>query len=309
MKKGLIFLLGIGLIFGGWWSAHDCHLFTETSIKTFDDSLFDKVTKNNPALISITKEGLHRVLINLKAHCCGANILNNNPAMLTSCKEDKLLLEERTNYPQSSYLIDHLIDVMMRRLVIEGIYEDVKPDPLAKERVDHINTIAESSEWVIPPVLSKDYNEYWKREPQYFIPFYNGVSANTYRQAIENDEKTKQRYSQFSNWNLRTRYQNLCQTAIYLNTILPVTFNSAELSLAQNQCNKLISTTIQNETNTFSELIIHKSDLLLKESMKNYANEYLMKTRKDSFIEKLIKMNSNLFWVVRMIPILVKISN
>lgn len=309
MKKGFIFLLGMGLIFGGWSFAHDCHLFTETSVKIFDDSLFDKATKGNPALMSITKEGLHRALINLKTHCCAANILNNNPAMLSSCKEDKLLLEERTNYPQSSYLIDHLIDVMMRRLAVEWNYEDVNPDPIAKERIDHINTIAKSGEWTIPPALSKDYNSYRKAETNYLIPFYNGVSSNSYRQVIENEEATKARYSQFSNRNLRTRYQNLCQTAIYLSTILPVNFNSDELSLAQNECNKLISQTIQNETDFFSELIRHKSDLLLEQTMKNYANEYLMKTRGEAFIERLIRMNSNLLWVVRMIPLLVKITN
>lgn len=309
MKKGLILVIGIGLIFSGWSSAHDCHIFTETSIKIFDDSLFDKATKNNPALASISKEGLHRALINLKAHCCAANILNNNTTMLNSCKEDKLLLEERTNYPESSYLIDHLIDVMMRRLAIEGNYEDVPPDALAKKRLENNNKIAKSGKGTIPPALSREYNDYWKLQPQYLIPFYNGVSSFTYRQAIENEEKTKQRYSEMQNWNLMTRYQNLCQSAIYLISILPVNFNSDELSLAQNNCNELVSQSIQHETDIFSELIIHKSDLLLEQTMKNYANEYLMKTRKEPFIERLIRMNSNLLWIVRMIPTLVKITN
>lgn len=308
-KRGLIIGVIILLLWGGLWSAHDCHLFTETSIRNIDDSLFDKATKNDPALSSITKEGLHRALINLKTHCCNARILNDNPEMFSSCKKDELLTKERSNYPESSFLIDHLVDVMMRRLTEKESYQDVPADPIAQQRTQQLNTIATSSEGSIPPALSRTYNDFWSFQVQYLLPKYNGVSASSYRQALQTQETEKASYSNLSSWNLATRYYNLCQNAIYLTSLLPVDFKSEQLTLAQQRCNQLISTTISEETQMFLALIIHKSDLLLEQTLKSYANDYLMKTRKESLIDSLVRTNSNLFGVVRMIPLLVNITN
>lgn len=124
--------MGIGI--GNIARANDCHLFTKTSMRAIEGTLFENSTKENPALTTLTMEGLHRALINLKTHCCASNILNNNPEMLASCEKDKNLLTEKTNYPQSSFLFDHIIDVAIRRLVVDGNYGDVPLDPKAQTR-------------------------------------------------------------------------------------------------------------------------------------------------------------------------------
>jgi hypothetical protein len=61
--------------------------------------------------------------------------------MKKSCEEDHILIKNRTNFPQSAFLFDHLVDVMMRRLNIDGNYDDIPVDEKAKERRETTNQI------------------------------------------------------------------------------------------------------------------------------------------------------------------------
>ncbi len=304
-KKGII-ILGLTIfLWVTYSSAHECHIFTDTSLKTFQGTLFEATTKGNPALEAISPEGLHRALINLKAHCCASNLLNNNATMLSSCKKDAILLKERTNYPQSAFLFDQLLDVMMRRLAIDGRFSDVPDDLKAQERRKKIDDIANQGSGVLPIQIGREYEKYWKLQSEFLLPRYNGVSATEYQRVIKKLEEEKKILSKYKERNLTTRYHNLCQNAIYLMTFLPIDFETKELALAQEKCSTLTQQTIDNEAQYLHHLIVQKSDLLLAQTMKNYAEEYLNTTRTEQLQRKLSQMVSNLLWVMRMIPKLV----
>lgn len=309
MLKKSVYLLSICSFLFGFVSAHDCTLFTETSVKTIENTLFDQTAKGNPALQTITKEGLHRALINLKAHCCTSNLLNNNPTMLKSCEEDKILLQNRTNFPQSAFLFDHVVDVMMRRLAVDGNYDEVPLDEKAKVWRNEIDQIGKSREGTLPPVLSRTYHENWVLQIGFHIPLYNWVSSNEYRRALEKIEETRPLFWKYGEWNLNTKYTNLCQSAIYLMTLLPLDFDSEELVLAQTACSNMTQQAIDNELSVLSNLIIHKSDLLLAQEMKQYLIDYLINTRGTKLLENQMRALSNLHWVVRMIPKLISQCN
>lgn len=310
MLKKSVFLLLI------WWcatfslvSAHDCTLFSETSIKTIENTLFDQTTRGNPALQPLTKEGLHRALINLKSHCCSSNLLNDNSIIKKSCEEDSILIKNRSNFPQSAFLFDHLVDVMMRRLNVDGNYNEVPVDEKAKERRGITDQIGKQREWALPSTLLNTYNDNRSLQPHLHIPLYNWVSPQEYKQSIEEIEKTRFPFSKYRERNLNTRYSNLCQSAIYLMTLLPIDFQSEEILLAQRACNNLIQKTIDNEVYMLSNLIIHKSDLLLLQEMKQYTDQYLINTRATKLLENLTSAISNLHGVVRMIPKLISQCN
>lgn len=298
-------MIGIGNVA----SAHDCNLFITGSINQIEGTLFENTVKDLPALKALTMDGLHRSLINLKTHCCASNILNDNPDMLASCKNDKILITEKTDYPQSPFLFDHLIDVMIRRLAIDGNYEKVAPDQKAKERREKKDSLAKNAIWVIPPAFSKDYKGNRDLQVEYLIPEYNGVSRDSYKKSIEEIESQRPMFAKYDERNLATKYYNLCQNAIYLMTLIPNQFKSEELVLAQQYCKKLTTKLIDDEADLTAKLIVHKSDLLLHESMKEYADEYLINTRGTSFQDKLTRMTTNLFGVFRMIPKLIPICN
>jgi hypothetical protein len=92
-------------------------------------------------------------------------------------------------------------------------------------------------------------------------------------------------------------------------TLLPIDFQSEEILLAQRACNNLIQKTIDNEVYMLSNLIIHKSDLLLSQEMKQYTDHYLINTRATKLLENLTSAISNLHGVVRMIPKLISQCN
>lgn len=310
MLKKSVFLLLI------WWcatfslvSAHDCTLFSETSIKTIENTLFDQTTRGNPALQPLTKEGLHRALINLKSHCCSSNLLNDNPIIKKSCEEDSILIKNRSNFPQSAFLFDHLVDVMMRRVNVDGNYNEVPVDEKAKERRGITDQIGKQREWALPSTLLNTYNDNRSLQTHLHIPLYNWVSPQEYKQSIEEIEKTRFPFSKYRERNLNTRYSNLCQSAIYLMTLLPIDFQSEEILLAQRACNNLIQKTIDNEVYMLSNLIIHKSDLLLSQEMKQYTDQYLINTRATKLLENLTSSISNIHGVVRMIPKLISQCN
>lgn len=306
-KKSVFLLLVISSL--GIVQAHDCHLFTNTSLQDYDKTLFATATKGHAALQTISPQGLHRALINLKTHCCNANLLNNNTQMLASCSKDQLLIKGRTNYPESPYLFDHLVDVMSRRLQVDGNYEDVPADPQAQLRRKKTDQLAHAAEGTLPPALSKTYQENRALQHTLLLPSYNGVSKGSYQAALNEIEKTNPRFGKYEQWNLASKYHNLCQSAIYLMTLLPGDFRSEELVLAQEICSTQMQKLIHQEAQTLEELIIHKSDLLLLQNLKSYTDEYLINTRAQRFEEKMVRMVSNLFGVMRMIPKLIPQCN
>ncbi|PZM87609.1 MAG: hypothetical protein DLD55_00535 [candidate division SR1 bacterium] len=66
-------------------------------------------------------------------------------------------------------------------------------------------------------------------------------------------------------------------------TFLPVSFESEQLALAQERCTSLTEQTINNEAEYLHHIIVKKSDLLLGQTMKNYAEEYLINTTASKF--------------------------
>lgn len=158
MKKQILIFLGVGVIGLGTnlTFAHDCHLFSKSSIQELSDALLNK---DHLALNAITKEGLKRSLINLKSYCCSSMSFSSTKFQ-ESCEKDKVLRENTTHYPESPYLFDQLFDTMIRRLMIEGNYNDVSADEQAISWENTINTLAENPEGTIPPALSKDYQQY-----------------------------------------------------------------------------------------------------------------------------------------------------
>lgn len=77
-------------------------------------------------------------------------------------------------------------------------------------------------------------------------------------------------------------------------SLLPTDFDSDELLLAQKNCEEMIQNSIDEKLTSFSHLIVHKSDRLLNQNMKQYADEYLINTRGTKFQENATRMLSNL---------------
>lgn len=305
MKKRILMFLNLGIIWFNLTFAHDCHLFLESSIQELSNPLSNK---QHSILNVITLEGLERSLINLKSYCCSSMNHLSTAKFQESCQKDELLRKNTTHYPESPYLFDQLFDTMIRRLTIEENYNDVPADEQATTWEKAINMLAENPNGVFPPALSKDYQHYRWLQSKYLLPLYNGVSLQEYQQTMGKREQ-ETILKNYKQRNLNTKYYNLCQNAIYLMTLLPSEFRSAELSIAQIQCSQNIKQILDAHAKYLNTLIIHKSNLLLTQSLKNYTQNYLISNRFQSFENTLNSILNSLLGVVRIIPKLERICN
>lgn len=311
IKKLFITTITLRIVILTKASAHDCHLFTEQTLRDFDTSIFRTSVKNVDAINPITKEWLQKALINLKTQCCNENILNNNPKMLASCKADENLIKNRTDYAQSVFLFDHLIDIWIRRLKVYNLYSGVKADEQAQKWIEELNEQLTTAEGKTPPEISKNRKEYWwlEGQEQYILPNYNWVSQQEYQGAIKDTVKNTKTFEEYKKRNLLTKYKNICQESIYLMTYLPIDFKSSELTKAQEKCTVLIQKILNEETVALRDVIDYKAQRLIFQNIEEYAQNYLFTTRAMKAQENMLRWVSNAFGVVRMIPKLIKKCN
>jgi hypothetical protein len=182
MKKTVITaIISIIAITGGVF-AHDCALVVNKNI--------DTVLANYTANYQIYKqflpiEAFNQALINLKAYCCAQVI---NPPCTDKEKENL-----PTQYMESAYLFDHLIDISMRRLDgNKALAYGLEPDPTGGERRTKINAIASTTTGIPANEIEKIYKSYRTLHK-------NG-----------NVDITKYNAGDLATFSLRDKYNTLC---------------------------------------------------------------------------------------------------
>lgn len=135
MKKTITSIIFAILAITGGAFAHDCALIVDTNA--------DNLVKNYQTNYTIyhnflPEEAFNQAVVNLKAYCCSQVIPQ-------SCNQKEKNNVPKT-YPESAYLFDQILDVMMRRL--DGNQElayGLAPDPTGKERRQKITEIANNT--------------------------------------------------------------------------------------------------------------------------------------------------------------------
>lgn len=122
---------------------------------------------NNAELLP--EEAIMRAQKNLRSFCCEQKMLRNTDWTVQTCKDQDL--PANGYFPQSQYLFDHLLDVMLRRLDgnPELIYPDVELHPRAKAWRENIRQYAIIPEWVSPVELLNIAKDDW------IVPIDNGL--------------------------------------------------------------------------------------------------------------------------------------
>lgn len=132
----------------------------------------------------LPKEAVERASKNLRVFCCEQKMLRDldwTPEDKKICKEKDLPANK--SFPQSQYLFDHLVDVMLRRL--DGnpdlIYPDVPLHPKAKIWRETIREYAISPEWKSPAELINTSVGNWVNpNPDGLINLYGKVCSTAY---------------------------------------------------------------------------------------------------------------------------------
>lgn len=182
MKKTVITtIISIIAITGGVF-AHDCGLVVNTNI----NAVLTNYTANYQIYTQfLPAEAFNQALINLKAYCCAQVI---NPPCTD---EEKANLP--TQYMESAYLFDHLIDISMRRLDgNKALAYGLEPDPTGSERRTKINGIASTTTGIPANEIEKIYKSY------------RTLHKN------ENVDITKYNAGDLATFSLRDKYDKLC---------------------------------------------------------------------------------------------------
>lgn len=135
--------------------------------------------ERNPALLP--KEAVIRASKNLRSFCCEQKMIRNTETNTEICKDQDLPANKQ--FPQSQYLFDHLVDIMLRRL--DGnpdlIYPDVPLHPRGKIWREIIRQYAVVPEWKSPAQLINISMDDWVApKPDGLIKLYGSVCSTAY---------------------------------------------------------------------------------------------------------------------------------
>lgn len=132
-----------------WW-----YVSSQWSAPTADCWL---VATRNPILLDTDEDLLDeasilRISNNLRAACCQQNILRDTDDIAICSQAD---IPSNQYFPQSIYLFDHIIDVMLRRLDWDPdlIYPDIELHPMGREWRQSIRELATDPSGVAPNLL------------------------------------------------------------------------------------------------------------------------------------------------------------
>ena len=268
----------------------------------------------------LTEDGFLRALRNLKKYCC----IDAQEGVKESEKDErckKVNFDDIQNdYPRSPYLLDHIINIMIRRLWPKT-YEDLELDKKAAEWEEIVNEYATGTEWNLPAKFDTPFKEYWFNEkcwdtnsrdkfktqtPKYLVSYYDWTSSVEYKKKLDTQEwwwatiNDSDKYKKFEERDLTTKYFNLCQTAINI-AFAQGWFDSddQETMRIQNECLKRINDFISKKIQLYSKYVAIQSNLLLETTYTNY-NNYL-NSRNETVLNMLTEINNNFFWSLRQI--------
>jgi hypothetical protein len=266
----------------------DCLLANESYIQNGKFSNIE-THRNQPRQQNIIDQAsLNVAFLNLKKACC-----DNAKNIPLYCGDDQWAFNP--NVPQSYYLFDHLLDVLLRRLEGENAYPNITTlDPKGEEWRKFTNEIALSTDGIPVQNITKKYETFRtidgnntieegitqkieNSKNEYINPAYPG--------AITTGENLKilQKYSELT---LGERYDNICNIARYLYLLFSA--NDENIKTVQtvllenknggqtNACSSLIQQRKEAES-TYVETLTHKGNTLLVNNIKQYMNVYLDK--------------------------------
>lgn len=316
MKKTLL-LLVVGICSIWYSSADDCHLFNEGD--PFHDNYKNQLItlnignkqKENTILKVLPKEALELAFKNLHAYCCASQKANSN---ICNKPNNQKNWKERKNFPESSYLFDHLMDIQLRRWLHNSDYPGLPKDPEAEKRYKNLEKNITDPEGKLPTTFNKEYEKFRGMQNWLLLPNYqDGMNTNTYKNLIEDiaedqwttDLLNQTKIKNFAQWNLRTKILNSCAVASYLTILLSSDKNlSSTLHSAQNSCKLLANQEIQKQHNMLKQAITFKSDALIQNTLNEYAWLYFWQ-KLNHLQNKSVENTTYLQWVMRQVTKLI----
>jgi hypothetical protein len=250
----LIIIVPVGMLWFSRWQSEataDCSLVESRSdIRiTPDAELFPQ-------------DAISRASKNLRSYCCEQKILRNTDKV-TIC--DPSDVPANKYFPQSAYLFDHIIDIMLRRL--DGneslIYPDVSVHPQWKSRREGMRNYASNPLWAAPLTIINFIQPYRyddKNNPNQLIDLYTRsceTAFNLYKSVAGNSPWASATRRILDNGTCTTIVQEQIQyELLYARTVINLLANQSLRTYFTNNLNDYyVNNRLIRLQSTISEMI------------------------------------------------------
>jgi len=240
--------------------AHDCALVLDNNSESILNNYTINYTKYQNFL---PVEAFNQALIHLKAYCC-------SQVTSKSCSQ-----KEKENlpkiYPESAYLFDQILDVMMRRL--DGNKElayGLEPDPTGSARRQNITEIANNTSGLTPKHIETLYTEY--RTLHANTTKFTDIVLNNYQK------------NNLATLSLLDKYTTLCSLTKDIYTKMQkdqtiVIWWYADKNSFFSKCENMVNDRVKRENGYVKILMVQKSNQLFDESMKAYTKKHFVEEK------------------------------
>jgi len=266
MMKKIVIIFLIMFAFVGISSANDCNAVINGT------DWIPMITKKRNFDNILPKKAFEKAVENLQIFCCKIN----DEWKYNYCNN----INQTTGVPSSLYLLDHILDVSLRRLDAkeknkngEDLIYGLEPDPIGKERRDFITEQGNLTKWSIPLNIVNQYKKYWTVNNDSILPRLP-ASSN-----IPRSEKTFENYQDRT---LKERYNWVCESSIfiYINKISgDDKLDYSKLYDAYNKCKSLVDQRIKNEYEYTNIIISQKWWILLHTNINSYLSKYFLQNK------------------------------
>jgi len=213
-----------------------------------------------------------QALINLKAYCC-----EHDSTMINSdnCKNAVFLY----SYPESPYLLDHLIDVGLRRLDASAMY-GLDPDMDGQKWRTYIRKASTDADGNFASSIEKEYKKYWSLDNNKYQLWFETIDE--VRSLLNSKDYSSLLWLNeiYEDATLYQKYVEQCGIAYLLYIDVP-SYNKPLLAFEDKflTCQKLVANRIVNELTYTKNLVLQKSTKLLTDNIHVYLYDYFSKNR------------------------------
>lgn len=280
----------------------DCHLFNNIENGNYQ-SILQKVENNAIVKSAFWLDNLKIALANLHAHCCASQSIDQKKETCLSTVNNR---KNRNNFPESTSLLDHLVDVQIRSWKSDSTYKGLTLDPKFKKRREELKEKFLDTKGKLPSSFTQNYRENRDFNAEHLLPKYGWETSTEFIKSI-NGTGAINAINSINDRNLRTKYLNTCPIAIYLYFLL-TNSDTTLATLSNNQCILLTNNLIADDISFLNNAIIYKSNTYTTDTIQEYGINYFWEHIAQLFTD-LNKANSQLLSTTRQINKLVPICN
>ncbi len=253
-------------------------------VLTKDRYLSNRDETNENLSKAMPKEAMEKAFDNLKSYCCDTNKLGK-----TSCDTTS----SNALYPESIYLVDHILDVYLRRLDAKQENENwsdllygLEPDWSGKERREFISKRGNEVNWSLPLEIQKKYEIAWTTTQSVeSYSDYIGANKNIWT------SKVSGAITVYDTWTLYDKYYLACDVSNYI--VITKNFGTSLTPQEYQSCKQLTYNRIDNEKLYVQTLLMQKWEKLLWSNMNAYLGTYFVKSKLSNLLKTIFDMSTS----------------